>query len=146
MTDGGRTVYGGGGISPDEKYTPPKLDKFQADLLRQTEFFNFTSFYFGTHSIKLPDNWAPDAAVVDAFHEYLMNHKVVFTEADFTQHMDWIKHSLQHEMTFTANSSEDSRVFDVKTDPAVAKAEEALPKAQTLLNSAKKIIVQRMAK
>jgi carboxyl-terminal processing protease len=146
MTDGGRTVYGGGGISPDEKYTPPKLDKFQIDLLRQTAFFNFTSFYFGSHSTKLPENWAPDTAVVDAFHDYLLKHTIEFTEADFTQHMDWIKHSLNHEMVFTAQSSEDSRVFDVKTDPAVAKAVEALPKAQTLLNSAKKIIVQRMAK
>ncbi len=26
MTDSGRTVYGGGGISPDEKFTPEKLD------------------------------------------------------------------------------------------------------------------------
>ncbi len=146
MTDSGRTVYGGGGISPDEKYTPPKLDKFQIELLRQTAFFNFTSFYFGSHSIKLPENWAPDTAVVDAFHDYLLKHKVEFSEADFTQHLDWVKHSLEHEMVFTANSSEASRVFDVKTDPAVAKAMEALPKAQALLNSARKIVVQRMAK
>ncbi len=146
MTDSGRTVYGGGGISPDEKYTPPKLDKFQIEMLRDTAFFNFTSYYFGTHSTKLAANWAPDTAIVDAFHNYLLAHKIEFSEADFTQHMDWIKHSLNHEMVFTAQSSEDSRVFDVKTDPAVAKAEEALPKAQALLNSAKKIIVQRMAK
>jgi carboxyl-terminal processing protease len=146
MTDSGRTVYGGGGISPDEKYSPPKLDKFQIDMLRQTVFFNFTSNYFGSHSIKLPENWTPDTTVVDAFHDFLLKHKIEFTEADFTQHMDWVKHSLNHEMVFTAQSSEDSRVFDVKTDPAVAKAMEALPKAQTLLNSAKKIIVQRMAK
>ena len=25
MTDSGRTVYGGGGIAPDEKYVPEKL-------------------------------------------------------------------------------------------------------------------------
>src|SRR5206468_10194724 len=28
-TDGGRTVYGGGGISPDEKYLTPKPNNFQ---------------------------------------------------------------------------------------------------------------------
>ena len=32
-TDTGRVVYGGGGISPDEKYTPPKLDNFETELL-----------------------------------------------------------------------------------------------------------------
>src|SRR5215813_3001216 len=34
MTDSGRTVYGGGGITPDEKYVAPKLEQFQIELLR----------------------------------------------------------------------------------------------------------------
>ena len=34
MTDSGRTVYGGGGITPDEKYTVPKLNKFQIQMIR----------------------------------------------------------------------------------------------------------------
>src|SRR6266542_1208900 len=32
MTEGGRTVYGGGGITPDEKYEIPKLDHLQIYL------------------------------------------------------------------------------------------------------------------
>ena len=32
-TDGGRRVYGGGGITPDEKYETAKLDRFQIELL-----------------------------------------------------------------------------------------------------------------
>ncbi len=40
----------------------------------------------------MPENWTPDTAVVDAFHDYLMKQKVAFTEAEFTQHMDWVKH------------------------------------------------------
>ena len=44
MTDSGRTVYGGGGITPDEKYAPPKLNRFQIELLRASyAFFNFTA-------------------------------------------------------------------------------------------------------
>ena len=146
MTDSGRTVYGGGGISPDEKYTAPKLDKFQVDMLRRTAFFNFTAYYLGSTNPKIDKTWSPSTAVVDAFHQYLMKEKVPFTEADFTQHLDWIKHQLQYEIYFSAISSEDSRIFEKITDPAVAKAVEALPKAQALLNSAKKMIVQRMAK
>ena len=42
MTDSGRTVYGGGGITPDEKYVAPKLNRFQTELLRKYAFFNFT--------------------------------------------------------------------------------------------------------
>ena len=75
-----------------------------------------------------------------------MKDKVEFSEADFTQHLDWIKHRLQYEIYFSALSSEDSRVFERSTEPAVQKAVEELPKAQALLNSAKKMIVQRTTK
>ena len=47
MTDSGRTVYGGGGITPDEKYAPPKFNKFQTELLRKYAFFNFSAKFFG---------------------------------------------------------------------------------------------------
>lgn len=147
MTDSGRTVYGGGGISPDQKYVAPKYDKFQIALVRENIFFNFTSFYLGTHpTLKIDNTWAANMAVVDALHEYLLSKKVTFTEADFTLHADWMKHELTENIYFSALSSEDSRVYRELTDPEVAQAVEALPKAQTLLNSAKKMIVQRMAK
>ncbi len=146
MTDSGRTVYGGGGISPDEKYTPPKYDKFQVDMIRRAAFFNFTANYLGSTNAKIDKTWVVETPIVDAFHQYLMKEKAAFTEADFTQHLDWIKHQLQYEIYFSGISSEDSRVFEKSTDPAVLKAVEALPKAQALLNSAKKMIVQRMAK
>ena len=54
MTDGGRTVYGGGGISPDEKYVTPKFNPFQVQLLSKFAFFNFSKHYFGAHDTKLP--------------------------------------------------------------------------------------------
>src|SRR5207237_853262 len=34
LTDSGRTVYGGGGITPDVKYDAPKSNHFQNELLR----------------------------------------------------------------------------------------------------------------
>ncbi len=51
MTDSGRTVYGGGGISPDERYTPSQ-DQQIPDRTAPPDgaFFNFTSYYFGSHN------------------------------------------------------------------------------------------------
>jgi len=40
---------------------------------------------------------------------------------------------------------DESRRFDIETDPMVEKAIEALPKAQALLESARKVMVQRMS-
>src|SRR5438309_9608188 len=46
QTDLGRTVYGGGGITPDEKYEIPKLDAFQLSVARKNVFFNYSAHYF----------------------------------------------------------------------------------------------------
>jgi carboxyl-terminal processing protease len=146
MTDSGRTVYGGGGISPDEKFVPAKLDKFQVELLRNGAFFNFASFYLGTEKLKISDGYAINDKVVNDFHDYLLKKKITFTEAEFTQNMDWVKRQVTQEFYWSGMSSDDSRVFEHVTDPAVGKAIDAMPKAQALLNSAKRLIVQRMAK
>jgi carboxyl-terminal processing protease len=146
MTDSGRTVYGGGGISPDEKYVAPKMNRFQTELLRKYAFFNFTKRYFGTHETQLPKNWSPDAGVYNEFHDFLLKEGFNFTEAEFTQDMDWIKRMLKREMYITAFNLDESRRVEVETDPEVEKAIDSLPKAKALLDSARKIIVQRLSR
>ncbi|HSW51231.1 MAG TPA: S41 family peptidase, partial [Bryobacteraceae bacterium] len=83
MTDSGRTVYGGGGIAPDEKYAPPRLNRFQVELLRQDAFFNFTAKHFGRNNARLPRDWQPDPGVEEEFHRFLLDSGVTFTEADY---------------------------------------------------------------
>jgi carboxyl-terminal processing protease len=144
MTDSGRTVYGGGGITPDEKYAPPKLDRFEAELYR-TGLFNFTRSYFATHSATLPKGWLPDEATLTELHDYLVKNHYAFTEAEFTQDRDWIKRYLAQSMyVYAFNVDESDKVFEM-LDPEVAKAVDALPKAESLLQSAKRIVAQRMS-
>src|SRR5246127_1513058 len=45
LTDSGRTVYGGGGITPDVKIAQPKPNRFQDELLQHYAFFNFAKHY-----------------------------------------------------------------------------------------------------
>ena len=145
MTDSGRTVYGGGGITPDEKYVAPKPDELQLELTRKGAFFNYTRHYFGSHDTKLPKGWSPDSSVLTDFHDYLLKEKYTFTEADFTKDTDWVRRYLKREMYITAfNLDESQRVF-AETDPEVEQAVDAMPKARALLETAKKIVVQRMS-
>jgi carboxyl-terminal processing protease len=147
MTDSGRTVYGGGGITPDEKYEPPKLNDFQVALLRSPvfAFFNYTAHYFGGKDAKLPKGWEPDEAVINDFHKWLLQQKVEFTEAQFAQNRQWVKEQLKREMYITAFSLEDSQRVAVEQDPEIQRAVDALPKAKALLDSAKKQLVERMS-
>jgi hypothetical protein len=49
MTDSGRTVYGGGGITPDEVFKVQPMDRLQSQLFRNG-LFAFTRNYFSSHS------------------------------------------------------------------------------------------------
>ena len=71
MTDSGRAVYGGNGITPDEKYVA-KYNRFQLDLARRRAFFEFVPKYFGNHESKLTKTWEPDLAMMNDFHDYLL--------------------------------------------------------------------------
>src|SRR3954453_6175997 len=51
LTDSGRTVYGGGGITPDVKVDPIKSNHFQDTLLQHYAFFNFAKHYIVAHHI-----------------------------------------------------------------------------------------------
>jgi carboxyl-terminal processing protease len=143
MTDSGRTVYGGGGITPDEKFTPAKLNPFQIEFLRKFSFFNFTANYFGSHGIELPKNWEPSQSVLDDFRMYASRNGVKFTEADWAQNAQWVKEQLQREMYITAFGMEESRKLAVNKDPLVVQAIEVLPKARALQENAKKVVAQR---
>jgi carboxyl-terminal processing protease len=146
MTDSGRTVYGGGGIAPDEKYTPPKANRFQVELIRQSAFFNFTAKYFGTSSAKLPRDWQPDQEVENAFHQFLLDSGISFTEAEYAANHDWLRAQLKKEVYAYAFSVDDANRIAIETDPEVARAIESLPKAKALLDNAKKLLAQRSAK
>jgi carboxyl-terminal processing protease len=85
----------------------------------------------------------PDTAFLEEFHDYLLKHGTNFAESEFVQDRDWIARYLAREMYITAfNLDESDRIFS-QTDPEVAKAIDAMPKANALLESTKKIIVER---
>ena len=159
MTDSGRTVYGGGGITPDERYacasarnspgnpyicsTPDKFDKFQIVAFRN--MFNFSASYFGPKTdASLPKGWEPDETIVNKFHDFLLDNKADFTEADFTSHHDWIKRELKNEMYITAFNFEESERASIESDPEVLKGLDSMAKARGLVENAKKLLVQRV--
>jgi carboxyl-terminal processing protease len=141
-TDSGRTVYGGGGITPDQKYTTPKLDALELALYRDG-LFNYARAYFAAHATTLPEGWMPDAAVVEDLHDYLLKHGTRFTEAEFTADHDWIARSLAKEIYTTAFNVDVASQLYARTDPEVRVAVDAMPQAAALLESARKVMARR---
>lgn len=143
MTDAGRTVYGGGGIAPDEKFTTPKFNQFQSEMVRRYAFFNFSTRYFSKHEAKLSKDWTPDDATLSEFRQFLTKESIPYTEGDFADNKEWVKQQIRRELFITAFSQEESRRITIETDPVIQKAIETVPKAKALLDSAKKLVVQR---
>jgi carboxyl-terminal processing protease len=146
-TDGGRKVYGGGGITPDEKYPSPKYSILQRRLGPVTGgadmFYRFASNYFGTKKPELPEGWQPNADVMEKFRTYLKSQNVPFTDSEFDGQKDWVRGRIRWEFYYRAfgkNAAERAKWAD---DAEVLKAIENLPKAQSLQNQASKIYAMR---
>jgi carboxyl-terminal processing protease len=142
-TDSGRTVYGGGGIAPDEKFEPEKLSSFQTTLLQKDAFFNFAAWYFGAEGARIPKDFTPGENILTEFHGFLLDKKIEFTEADFTLHRDWLRDRLRVDMYITGHGKDAADRVAIQIDPEVAQAIRALPKAKALLEEHKNVIAKR---
>jgi carboxyl-terminal processing protease len=141
MTDSGRTVYGGGGISPDVKIPNPKTNKFEDTLLEKYAFFNFAKHYVINH--KVGKDFEVDEAVMQEFRKFLDEQKITFTEADLAQNSDWIHSNIKAELFINEFGQQEGMKVHAEQDPEVEKALELLPQAKQLADNAKKVIAQR---
>jgi carboxyl-terminal processing protease len=149
-TDGGRKVYGGGGIAPDEKYAPPRFNVFQRRLgpilNTPNTFYHFASVYFGAAAPALPSGWQPDDQVMNRFKEYLKSQQVPVTDDEFAANLPWMRKQLRWEMYTRAFDKETADRANWVDDPEVQKAIESLPRAQSLLQSAQRILARRVTR
>jgi carboxyl-terminal processing protease len=146
-TDSGRKVYGGGGITPDEKYTPPRSNSFLNRIasVDVNAVFHFGSIYFGNAVPQLPSpTWSPDADTLDRFKNFLRSQNVSFTEEEFAQNRKWISDSLRLELLMRAYDRKTAERAIMTDDPEVHMALDSMPKAQSLLDR-RGVVTQRAA-
>jgi carboxyl-terminal processing protease len=143
-TDSGRIVYGGGGITPDEKFTLPAYSSLQVRLLRpRYTFVHFVSQYFAGRDPALPNQWKPDAEILQQFQAYLKKRDIEFTEQEFAQDRQWISDQIQIEMYTRAFERQRADQLTAQVDPEVLKGIASLPTAQGLLDEARRVIASR---
>jgi carboxyl-terminal processing protease len=147
LTDAGRKVFGGGGITPDEKFASPKFSIFQRRLgiypNTPNAFYRFANRYFAGKKPVLPVNWQPDDATVQRFKEFIKELQVPFTDEEFAANRDWVRQSLRWEFYFRAFDKATAQRAKLQDDPEVIKGIESLPKAQSLLALAQKVFAMR---
>ncbi len=141
LTDSGRTVYGGGGITPDVSIPTPKTNHFQDVLLQKYAFFNFAKHYSINH--KIDKNFIVDDNVMQEFRRFLDEQKIPFTEAELSEANDWVRMNIKAELFISAFGQQEGLKVRAEGDPNVMKSLELLPKAKELADNARKIIAER---
>src|SRR5579864_6236500 len=149
LTDSGRQVTGGGGITPDIVVPLPKPDKFQTALYRGDVFYpaetgvgGFTRYYLGTKPT-ITKEFEADDSVMKTFREYLTKHNIRYTEPEIADNQDWIKRKIKQEVFMSSFGQQEGFKVLLEADPQVQKAVDAIPQARALYQNARKIVAQR---
>ncbi|MFB3905372.1 MAG: S41 family peptidase [Acidobacteriota bacterium] len=150
QTDGGRTVYGGGGITPDYEVTQ-KADKLGRLIDRRNLFYDFaTKLTTGEVKSDVKYDYSgkklseeekarikSELDVTDQtlilFKQYLQEKKVAFSEQSFEESKDLIRNRLKQELFLLVfESDREGYRVALEIDQQVQKAIELLPQAQVL--------------
>jgi carboxyl-terminal processing protease len=131
-TDSGRVVYGGGGITPDEKIPVLKSDHFQDQMLIHYAFFDFTKHYLASHTVSR--EMEVDAAMQQEFKDFLKSQKVDFTDKDFADNLEWTKARIKTELFTSQFGQQAGDQVITAWDPQVSEALKFMPEALALEN------------
>ncbi|HUQ49198.1 MAG TPA: S41 family peptidase [Terriglobales bacterium] len=141
VTDSGRTVYGGGGITPDEKIVTPKTTKFQTLMFQKYAFFNFAKHSLANKHVD--KNFSVTDDVVQDFRKFLESQKVEYTEADIVENNDWLRSNIRSEFFIAEFGQEEGMRVRAEADPQILKALDLLPRAKELAEGARRTIAER---
>src|SRR5580698_1474191 len=141
VTDSGRTVYGGGGISPDYKIDTPKSTHVQEVLLAHYAFFNFAKHYLANRTVT--KDFQVDDNVMSDFKQFLGSQEITYSDQELTPVMDWVKANIKAEIFTTQFGQAEGLKVRANWDPMVNQALTYLPQATTLEQAAEKVDSQK---
>lgn len=141
-TDAGRTVFGGGGITPDVQIPEQKLNPFQESLIRRFAFFNFAKHYLATHPPIAADFEVTDE-IENQFRQFLQDQQITFAEEDYTANQEFIRRRVKLELVLSVFGTGEAYKLEAADDPQIQKAIELLPQAASLLENARQVIARQ---
>ncbi|MGO8816852.1 MAG: S41 family peptidase [Terriglobia bacterium] len=142
LTDGGREVYGGGGITPDVVFADPELKPAEEMLLQHSVFYNFAKYYLGIHKT-IPKDFEVNDAVLDQFTQFLASAKIPFTSQDMKGNLEFVKDRIRVQLVGSIYGENEANRIDIAKDPLVLKGLESMPQAKELMAKAKQFVASK---
>jgi len=132
-TDTGRTVFGGDGITPDERYSDQPLDTYASTVTANLGTFFYAVHYFSNHPTKLDRNWRPDDATMDDFRKFLEGRGISASDTEFAADRELLRERLREELFITAFSKERAEQVALENDPELGRAVRSMVQSRALL-------------
>jgi len=143
LMDSGRSVYGGGAITPDVPAAPLQRNPFQSTPLQHYAFFNYAKRYVVSH--RPTKNFEVDDAVMQDFRKSLDEANIPYSQAELVDNADWVKSNIKAEIFVDAFGQDEGVKVRAEADPLVVKGLELMPQAKALAENAKKIVAEHNA-
>ncbi|HMD98672.1 MAG TPA: S41 family peptidase [Terriglobia bacterium] len=144
-TDGGREVFGGGGLSPDVQASEPTYNRVESELVAAGScpdfllcgpFYEFSRYYLGIHKTVGRD-FQPDDQVVQAFRGYLARQGVMLSDEDVQHNLSFIHEHLREVMVGMLYGEDQALEMTAQNDVLVQKAIESLAQSADLVSRAR---------
>jgi carboxyl-terminal processing protease len=138
-TTGGRTVYGGGGITPDEIVPSDKITSKEADLEQAAVFFETATRIAPPMKARWSNfndflaKYQPDESALAALRQEAAKDSVKLTDEDWKTELPYIQRRLKAEMAGNLFGVDARYRVDITGDKQLQKALGMFPEAQKLL-------------
>jgi carboxyl-terminal processing protease len=166
LTDAGRKVFGGDGITPDfcvEQETP---NKFVAYLISKAAFGGFARSFSAAETTGsaadiagagkrsevsaaklriVARDFQVDDRTLAEFKSYLDTRKLRYTPEDLAANREAIAHQITEQVLLQVFGEGETRRRSMAWDPQVKKALELVPKSDLLLKDPQRFIAERVA-
>lgn len=140
-TSKGRKVYGGGGITPDERLEYARLSAFGQRLARARIAFDFAGKYITEAGLKADQfgtiemynsGFEITQDMLDQALEFMAEREFEYTEEELESELDYLKLSIKAEIAGHLWSSIERYQIFITADEAVQRTLELFPEAELL--------------
>jgi len=130
-TSSGRTVYGGGGITPDIEYTPREYTDLLRRLEREGLAFSFAVEWLKDH--KITENFKASDAVLADFYKFIAARKFEYKKEELTpENVDYIRTMIAREAVNNKFGRKAMYKVVVESDPEVLETLKMIEQHPTL--------------
>jgi len=141
-SDLGRTVLGGGGITPDYIVKDTKTNEFQDMLGKRFAYYTFVQEFLSGNP-KIESSFQVSDALLEDFKKHLTKRGIDFQAADFEANKDYIRRLIKYEVFYNRLGVSEAQRVLLDGDPQVLKGIELIPEAKVLAARAQKQLAER---